>query len=410
MVKLLRLIMLAGVMLAFVSAGSAFAAKGGNSDNTSFLNGKPFATLNADIQVNASGIEALQTETAYLQSTVSALTISIGNLEGTVQLNSDAIADLQDDLTATNQDLQDLQTQVDNHITSVNHSIEGLQGQIEDLQEQVDTLAANLALQLAGLQDAIDANATDISGLLTTVTSLTAQILVVNNTLDNHEDRIAALETSVADLQTALLNIDARLVGVEQLAHTHDDGLCFSFTNTANEDLTDNDWFDNCVAAAEAGGTTVRVVLKDGSDNVVYDASGAIVGQWSQDFITSTATGFWSQYHHQNHDRLITLDNGDILMIPGKKSSNGGCGGSLGNGYGINIYNSNPNYVSNLRMLVQSYKQFVSYNSPRSFYNWTPNGEITWNGGSIFNSCGPWHGSPSTPGDGFNGTFEFYVN
>ena len=398
MVKLLRLILSVGIILAFVSAGSAFAAKGGNSDNTSFLNGKPFATLNADIQVNASGIEALQAETASLQSTVSALTISIGNLEDTVQLNSDAISDLQDDLDATNQELQGLQTQVENHIDSVNLSIVALQEQIDDLEEQVDTLTANLSLQLAGLQDAINDNATNIDGLLTTVTGLTAQILVVNNTLDNHEDRIDALEVSVADLQTALLNIDARLAGVEESVHTHDEGLCFSFTNTTSEDLTDNDWFDNCVAAAEDGGTTVRVVLKDDSGSVVYDASGSIIGEWSQDFITSTSN-FSSQYHHNHHDRLITLDNGDKLMIPGKSSSNAGCGGDLGNGYGINIYNSTPNYVTNLRMLVQPYQHYAGWYSggARYFYNWTPNGEITWNGGSVFNSCGPWYLSPSTP-------------
>ena len=190
MVKLFRLIMIVGVMLSLVSTGSAFAAKGGNSDNTSFLNGKPFATLNADIQVNAGAIEALQLETAQLQSTVNAIGISINNLEDTVQLNSDAITELQNDLNATNQELQDLQTQLNDHITSVNFSIGQLQNQVNDLQQQINGLTANLALQLAGLQDAIDANATDISGLLTQVTTLTAQILVIDNTLDNHEDHV----------------------------------------------------------------------------------------------------------------------------------------------------------------------------------------------------------------------------
>lgn len=406
MSKLVRLFMIVGVILSFVSVGSVFAAKGGNSDNTSFLNGKPFATLNADIQVNASAIEALQAETEYLQTTVSALTISIDNLEDTVQLNSDAISQLQSDLDATNQELKDLQTQVNNHITSVNFSITSLQGQIDDLQEQINTLTANLALQLAGLQDAIDSNATNITGLLTTVTTLTAQILVIDNTLDNHETRITALEGSVTDLEAAVVNLDARLAGVEASAHTHHDGLCFSFNNTSGEDLTNNDWFDDCVAAAEAGGTTVRVVLKDGSDNVVYEASGAIVGTWSQDFLTSTRTDFWSQYHSGNHDRLITLDNGDKLMIPGKSSTNAGCGGDLGNGYGINIYPSNPNYYSNLKILIQPYQHFNNWTGPRYFANWTPNHEITWAGGNTFNTCG-WGG---TMGPGFNGTFEFYVN
>jgi len=402
--KLVRSIMIVGILLSFVSVGPVFAAKGGNSDNTSFLNGKPFATLNADIQVNASGIEALQAETAYLQTTVNGLTISLGNLEDTVQLNSDAITELQNDLDATNLELQGLKTQVNNHITSVNLSIAALQGQIDDLQGQVDTLTANLALQLAGLQDAIDANETNISGLLTNVATLTAQVLVVNNTLDNHESRLQDLEGKVIVIETAMVQIEVRLLSVEGVMHSHDDGLCLSFVNTAAEDVTDNDWFDTCVAAAENGGSSIRVALKDQTGNVVYEATGQIVGAWTQDHITASSTS--SQWNVDLHDQRITLDNGDLLVISGKSASNGGWMGSHGNGYGIRIYSSNPGYAANFRLIVYPYKQYVGWTSARSFADWSTNKEITWHNGNLFTT------NPSTPpfGSGFHGTFEFYVN
>jgi len=213
MVKLIRLIMLAGVMLAFVSAGSAFAAKGGNSDNTNFLNGKPFDTLNADIQVNATAIEALQTETAALQSTVNGLSISISNLELTVQENSDAIIELQNGLDVTYQELQALKLQVTTHTTSVNDSIASLQNQIDALQQQVNALTANLAASLVSLQDAIDANSTGVSSLLAQVTTLTAEILVMNGTLTNHEDRLTALEAAVVQLRADLTALSVLACG-----------------------------------------------------------------------------------------------------------------------------------------------------------------------------------------------------
>ena len=119
----------------------------------------------------------------------------------------------------------------------------------------------------------------------------------------------------------------------------------------------------------------------DSNNNVVYQAFGPKVGVWSQAQITSTAAAN-VQYHSVNHNRIITLNNGDKLMIAGKTASNGGCGGSLGNGYGIVVYPANPNYYNNIKILALPYRHQVGNNNPRNFTGWSVNHEISWNGGN----------------------------
>ena len=161
--------------------------------------------------------------------------------------------------------------------------------------------------------------------------------------------------------------------------------VCLTFTNTAAEDVVNNDWFDACVAAP---GNTVTVRLYDVNNNVVYQQSGQKVGAWTQNQITSTATPD-VQYYSPNHNRLVTLGNGDKLFISGKASYQLGCGGSFGDGYGIVIYPSNPDYIYNPKMIVMPYRQYVApfNNFIRGFSGWTTSHEITWNNGSTMNSC-----------------------
>jgi hypothetical protein len=121
---------------------------------------------------------------------------------------------------------------------------------------------------------------------------------------------------------------------------------------------------------------------------------------WTYDQITSTNIPS-NQYYSFNHDRLVVLANGDRLMIAGRNSSNAGCGGSLGNGYGIVVYPTSPNYYSNEKLLVMPYKNLVSSGAPRNFAGWSTASEITWQAGTM-NSC---TGLPP----GFLGSFEFYV-
>ena len=160
---------------------------------------------------------------------------------------------------------------------------------------------------------------------------------------------------------------------------------CMTFTNTGNEDVTNNNWFDACVAAP---GNTVTVRLYDVNNNIVYQQSGQKVGAWTNDQITSTTTPD-VQYYSYNHNRLITLGNGDKLFIAGKTSNQLGCGGSFGDGYGIVVYPANPDYYLNPKMLVMPYKQYVApfNNTARGFTNWSVNHEISWNNGSSMNTC-----------------------
>ncbi|MCA9656806.1 MAG: DUF4215 domain-containing protein, partial [Myxococcales bacterium] len=173
---------------------------------------------------------------------------------------------------------------------------------------------------------------------------------------------------------------------------------CFTLTNDGNENLNNNTWFDSCINAV---GNTVTVRLVDANNNEVYKASGQKVGNWTNDFITSDAAAN-SQYHSSNHNRMVTLDNGDKLMIAGRFSQNSGCGGSFGNGYGIVIYPANPNYYSNPKMLVFPYRLQVGNNNPRSFSGWAVSKEIAYNGSS-FNTC-----QNTIPV--FNGTFTLTVS
>ncbi|HFE45157.1 MAG TPA: DUF4215 domain-containing protein [Nannocystis exedens] len=173
--------------------------------------------------------------------------------------------------------------------------------------------------------------------------------------------------------------------------------FCFQLVNDGAENLSNNTWFDECIAAV---GNKVTIRLLDANDNEVYKASGTKVGAWTNDKVTSDA-GASSQYHSSNHNRIISLDNGDKLMIPGRWSSNFGCGGSFGNGYGIVVYPANPNYYSNPKMIVMPYRHQQGGNSPRSFSGWTMGHEISYSGSS-FNTC-------NGPIPTFTGTFQISV-
>jgi hypothetical protein len=176
-------------------------------------------------------------------------------------------------------------------------------------------------------------------------------------------------------------------------------GVLLPVHNDGAENLLDNNWFDACVAAP---GNNVRVRVYDVNNNVTYEATGPKVGVWDQNQITSTA-GVNDQYHSGNHNRMISLNNGDKLMIAGKNAANAGCGGSFGNGYGIVIYPANPNYIANVKIMVMSYKQYVAPwgNVARYFTGWTPAHEISMNLNTM-NTC-------NGPITAHSGKFQFTV-
>ncbi len=175
---------------------------------------------------------------------------------------------------------------------------------------------------------------------------------------------------------------------------------CFQVTNTAAEDLTGNSWFDTC---ATAPGNTVTVVLLDTNGNVIYQHGGTKVGTWTPyDYLTAApALGLNSQYDGSQHANRITLDNGDVLAIVGRAATNGACWGSMGAGYGIQIYAGAPSQYSNVRLMVESYKS--PSNSPRGFSGWSTSSEITYNAAGTESTC---NGVASS---NFLGTFSFII-
>ena len=184
---------------------------------------------------------------------------------------------------------------------------------------------------------------------------------------------------------------------------------CLQFVNTTATDVNNNTWFDNCVdwSMASWAGTDLMITLKSNSGQLLYNSTGSRLASWTKNNITSTAA-VGSQYDVGQHGRLVTLANADKLMITGKSSNNGGCVGSLGNGYGILVYPSAPSGNQNLKMLVMPYLNQVSDTPTKRAFGqsnagWFMESEISYSGGSLFNTCS----IVTMPGQ--LGSFEFYV-
>jgi len=69
---------------------------------------------------------------------------------------------------------------------------------------------------------------------------------------------------------------------------------------------------------------------------------------WNVNQLTSTAL-FTAQFDMGNHNRAISLDNGDILRISGRNA-----------------------YYDRIKLLVAPYKHTVGVIAPRGFGSWTP--------------------------------------
>src|SRR5690606_10490942 len=181
---------------------------------------------------------------------------------------------------------------------------------------------------------------------------------------------------------------------------------CFHFDNTDQIDLMGVGWFDPCV---DMPGDNVSLIVRDGNGMVVYEASGPKNAMWTYDQLTST-NALNQQYAVNNHNRPVLLDNGDLLRISGKNANNSGCGGSLGNGYVIVVYDApiQDTYYYRIKLLIAPYNYTVGQNGARSFGTWSPGAEISWNNDMDQNSCFPNIGQ----GPGLNpflGSFDFVV-
>jgi hypothetical protein len=181
---------------------------------------------------------------------------------------------------------------------------------------------------------------------------------------------------------------------------------CLNFVNTPAEDLVGDSWLDPCVdwSMSSWSNGDLLVRLRDAGSSVLYASTGTRTGAWTHAQVTSTAAPS-SQYDVSQHDNLVTLANGDKLMISGDTGSGGGCWASMGNGYVIVVYPPVPAAYRNPRLMVQPYRDEVGQSAPRNYWQgnlgWSPAMEVTFVA-SGFNACGP-------PRAGTLGTFEFYV-
>lgn len=161
---------------------------------------------------------------------------------------------------------------------------------------------------------------------------------------------------------------------------------CFIVNNGPDEDLMGNTWFDECV---DTEGDLVIVKLRDENNQIVYEAQGTMVGDWTQNEVTSTGSSS-VEYNENSHNRLVTLDNGDKLFISGKDADAGvyTCNTDLGNGYGIIVYPANPNWYINPKIVVMPHDgAFGMPVAPRAFGNWGPEYEISYNADAAMNTC-----------------------
>jgi hypothetical protein len=179
---------------------------------------------------------------------------------------------------------------------------------------------------------------------------------------------------------------------------------CFRFQNTANEDLTGNTWFDSCVSLSNVTGnqSQVMLTLRDVTNAVAYNTTGSRVGTWTPDAITST-NGPSRQYDLTTHNQIITLANGDRMIISARNSTDSGCWGAMGNGYGIVTYGAGVTDGQRPKLMVMQYR--FTNATVRNFWQgntgWVPQHELLYVPGG-FGSCG-------APQTGYLGAFEFYV-
>ena len=138
----------------------------------------------------------------------------------------------------------------------------------------------------------------------------------------------------------------------------------------------------------------MQITLRDDLGAIVYQESGVKNGDWDDvNRITSTAAA-GNQYDKISHDRIITLGNGDLLMITGKNAQNGGCGGSMGNGYGIVIHDPvSSQYFDSIKVMIEPYLHTVGGTSPRNFGGWTEAFEISFADEAVMQSCFPFFGT-----------------
>ncbi len=225
--KKIKSSLLSALALTFLIVAPQFANAAKN--NTSFLNGKPFANLSAQIQANADSISALNASTAAIRVDLDALTVIVNDHEGRITANEGNISTLL-------QNFSDLSTQValnSSQIATLFTDLETLEGQVADNKAELEGQISALGVQLVAAR-------TELLGMLATlsqevqtqrqeldavdaqinaaITTINGQIQALNDQIANVRDEIAANQQVTTDaLALANFQINSLLVDVTTL-------------------------------------------------------------------------------------------------------------------------------------------------------------------------------------------------
>jgi hypothetical protein len=183
---------------------------------------------------------------------------------------------------------------------------------------------------------------------------------------------------------------------------------CLRFINTDAENINNNEWFNNCVDYTMASWTGNELLLTlrgPGGGSPVYTATGMRQNDWTRDHLTANPDA-GSQANFGAHAERVPLSTGDDLMLPGQSASNGGCGGSMADGYAVLVYGNGATSMQFPKIMALPYRLQVSSNAARPFGllgdGGSPSNEISYDGTTTWDTCGTY--MPS-----FLGSLEIYV-
>lgn len=220
------------IFVFFCFSGAADAAP----KEQSLPNGKPFKTLQEQIDENSEAIAigeasilALQSQTDTLQNELSAVTTNLMTLKATVTGNSSSITGITDDLSdlsvvtsglATN--LADLTSDYRADIVRIDGEIAQMHPSIEYLTAVATELAADLSQATADLNAAIGTNSAGITGLLLDVVNLNSDITLINTSINAMNSTVTTLGIEQDSQAGRLDDIELRLtaLGVGEVTAT----------------------------------------------------------------------------------------------------------------------------------------------------------------------------------------------
>ena len=194
--------------LLFVAPHFADAAK----NNTSFLNGKPFSTLNESIEENAAAIGELESNFTALEAIVSSIQVHITDMDVRITNNQNAITQALNDISLLGSDIAALRQTHQDDLADINLVLTDLEALINQTQANLDDAVASLQLQLTNLEAATGA---DIDALIVKTTALMGDVVLLNNTLQNQQTLISDLQASQSDLEDMVAGLEIREAALE---------------------------------------------------------------------------------------------------------------------------------------------------------------------------------------------------